>query len=94
MSISMINGFAPPHFQSEGDLGSKPRLLQRAYQWALLFYPIGYPVSVDWGFYPFTFRVTVERYEFSAIVLSVMSLFLYIVSVPFWSVLLCGSHIA
>ena len=40
------------------------------------------------AFNPFTFRVTIERYEFSAIVLPVKSLLLHIVSVPFWSVLL------
>ena len=81
-------------FNRKVSLGLKRFSCREPISGPCFFYPIGYPVSVDWGFYPFTFRVTVERYEFSAIVLSVMSLFLYIVSVPFWSVLLCGSHFA
>ena len=39
----------------------------------------------------FTFRVTIERYGCSAIVLRVKSVFWCTVSVPFWSVLFLGS---
>ena len=46
------------------------------------------------AFRPFKFRVTIEIYGFSAIVLPVRSLFLYIFSVSFWSVWLSKSLFA
>ena len=42
-----------------------------------------HPVSLVGTFSPFTVRVTIKRYEFSATALPIKPLFLYIISVTF-----------
>ena len=71
----MLYGFPPPHLQCGGGFVSKTSLLQTVSQWVFLFCPNWYPLLLIGAGSPFTFRVTIERYEFSAIVLPIKSWF-------------------
>ena len=90
--------FHPLTFNLGFSLCLKMSLLQIAYRWVLLFFFFFF-FLIDWdtlcvlvgAFGLFTFRVTIERYGCSAIVLRVKSVFWCTVSVPFWSVLFLGS---
>ena len=79
----MVNDSPPFHFQARGVFRSKMSLLYIAYRWVLLFYPVPNPVSFDGTLSPFTFRVTIDRYEFTVLVIPIQSLFLWIISLGF-----------
>ena len=48
----------------------------------VIFYPFTFPIAFIGAFSPFTFRVIIDRYKFSAIVLPVKLVFLVMSSVP------------
>ena len=73
MSFSMINDSPPPHFPSGGVFSSQMSLLYTAYRWVLVFIQSDTLCPLIGVFSQFAFRVTIERYEFSAIVLPVRS---------------------
>ena len=89
-SISMTDGSPSPHFQSTGVFRSEVSVLQATYRWVFFFFLIYSDTLclLIGAFRPCTFRMIIDRYEFSAIVLPVKLGFLVMFSVPFQSVLL------
>ena len=81
----MVNGSPTFYFQAVGVLMSKMSLLETANGWVLLFFIQSETLRLLMGsLSPFTFRVTIERYEFSVIMISIQSLFLWIVPLNFF----------
>ena len=68
------------YFQAVGVLMSKMSLLETANGWVLPFVIQSETLRLLMGsLSPFTFRVTIDRYEFSVIMIPIQSLFLWII---------------
>ena len=76
----MVHSSPTFYFQAVGVLMSKMSLLETANGWVLLFFIQSETLRLLMGsLSPFTFRVTIERYEFSVIMIPIQSLLLWII---------------
>ena len=80
----MLNGSPTHYFQSVGVLLSNMSLLREEIVGSCFFIQSETLGLLMGSLSPFTFRVTIDRYEFSVIMISIQSLFLWIVALNFF----------